>query len=192
MLGVVLAAGESKRMPNKALLPIEGGRPAITSAIDFLHRHGLPVMVVVSPDSAIPLVLDAMYPRLRYVVQQAACGPLHAMRLVPRESRMVFTFCDNIYTGQLDTRSPIATVRDSDNPELDRYYKGWVPRGSCGVAFAGYIVCDPHHLDVPGDTLLEWLNAIKAEPVRKDDEWHDLGTLSSYKEYWNAIVCKVR
>ena len=39
--GIVLAGGLATRLPNKALLPIKNGKPAITSSIDLLLRSGI-------------------------------------------------------------------------------------------------------------------------------------------------------
>jgi len=140
--GIILAAGESTRLPSKVLLPISEQLIAIESAI-VMSQYCCAQTVVVCGCS---LVMDALKMRgwqnnISYVFQpkplgvcdavaRGACASLH-------DKCCVF-FGDNIYPTAdvnhikkcLGMSKKFASVREVDLPGLDGFTtsEGWVSR----------------------------------------------------------------
>ena len=183
MHGIVLAAGSATRMPNKALMPIAGGRLAIESSLEFLR--GLNTTVVVSKDSLIPHVLKMRgWKHLQYAVQPEPKGVVDAIKRVEFELACV-TFCDNVYSMfEPRPHSPVATIRCSPNTDLD-WHDGrqWCsrPKPESALAFAGWCVVQQHML--VRESLIECFNICNVQPQLVEEPWWDIGTTSEYERY---------
>lgn len=213
-LGIVLAAGESRRLPNKALLPLRDGRPAIMSAIDMVL--GIPdiahVVIVVSPGSIIPKIVKALYPtintnNMEFVTQLQPKGVMDALGCVIRGmtcavpyTRAIVTFCDNVYPKNdfIDIDGPSVSTRQVSSTELDFFDNEtglWTSREKSSnarrEAIAGWYLLPIDCLLQCGyrDNFLDYLNWIEATPIsRAAKGWHDIGTLAAYHKYWDEVV----
>lgn len=198
--GIMLAAGESTRLPNKALLPIAGGMPCIMSGLGLLKRSGAQrITIVISPDSCIPQVLKGLYDdSLEYVVQPKALGvpdALSQLKGISDDDTLMVTFCDNVFVEEECIPwgiCPSAAVREMSpsNHQLD----GWTKVNKCWVLrtyytplkLAGWYVIKGEHLlmvESPESSIV-FLNSIEAEAMFINHPWWDIGTMNSYKEYW--------
>lgn len=189
--GLVLAAGKSTRLSNKALMPMRNGRPVICSAIDFLLNNDCyNVEVIVSPKSMIQAAIRHLYPNLIWTVQSEPKGVVHAIQCAyKRPGSWLITFCDNIYPkGEKVPKSALnrASTRVIDSIELDGFdLTKWVDREKRPVAkLAGWVHLPYVHATIRGDRLIDMLNNFFVESMPMDDRgWHDIGTYPSYMEY---------
>lgn len=197
--GVMLAAGGSTRLPNKALLPIKNGKPCIVSGLELLERSCQRVHVVTSPPSCIPSVIEGMseYGMLDslgnydVVYQERALGVVDALRCLRfgLDDIVVVTFCDNVFDDHevvpLRPLLPYASVRKVEGALDGHDGERWVDRSSKPEwKLAGWFVLRQVHIDIGGTTSVDFLNRIEAKPVAMPYEWHDIGTMDAYKEYW--------
>jgi len=200
--GIVLAAGEATRLPNKPLLPLRNGRPAITSAIDFCRRARCGrVVIVVGPNSAVPLVLQTLEPSgLNYAVQREPDGVRDAITCAANfvEDLALITFCDNVYDErdcgpEVGETAPLVSVRWRHPAQLDWYdfqKMRWQEResGSERWCLAGWYLLGREHIEVGLSsqlTSVEYLNMIKARARQVKGSWHEVGTAESYLDYWS-------
>lgn len=109
--GIILAAGDATRMPNKHLLPIKKDLLAIESSIRLLTLSCINnIIIVVQEDSLLPKILPqrmAGWPRLKYVTQKrsvkksyfhAVWVAVTAAQLYEQEDAAIcITCCDNVY-----------------------------------------------------------------------------------------------
>ena len=109
--GIILAAGDATRMPNKHLLPIKQDLFAIESSIRLLTSSCInDIIIVIREDSLLPKILPqrfAGWPRFKYVVQgkDVKKSYFHAVWTAIMGSRLhddsnasvCITCCDNIY-----------------------------------------------------------------------------------------------
>lgn len=193
--GLMLAAGESSRLPNKALLPLRNQKPVITSGIDMLLRSGCHVIVVVlSPESLLSRILRALYPQHNFIfryqdVPTGVGGALAAAKeaCAPFDD-VVVTFCDNVFDEREAARgtAPCASVRRISGRELDGHLQGmWLHRDQNPLQkLAGWYILNPDHLDTTIMDSIDFLNSIQASAVNMDYPWYDIGTLDAYQEYW--------
>lgn len=202
--GVVLAAGLATRMPNKALLPLKNGRPAITSSIDLLLRSKIDDVVVVIPEnSVVPDVLDAVYGCLSpsFVVQSGALGYPnavgHALRDREPADVVVVTCCDNVYSNDetvlLTELTNVACTRRVPYWRASQLAKwsalhAWTKDGPSRVCFAGYAVFYGLSVDqCHYTTTVDMLNALRVEPLPQLlGDWYDIGTVETYTAYWRS------
>ena len=197
--GIVLAGGLATRLPNKALLPIKNGKPAITSSIDLLLRSGIKdITIVVSPVSPIPSILNVYYDRpFKFVVQPAAEGYINAIKSVLFNSqttdKMVVTCCDNVYDESekvIDREGSYACVRELPAwqtiglAKYDDSLGKWFNVASSYTCFAGYVVFHQACL-IDTNSVVENFNMLRMEAVQCPAKgWFDIGTLENYITYW--------
>lgn len=107
-LGIVLAAGESSRFPNKLFLPsfteTDGCRIVVQSSLRHLCRLGCEDIVVVEgPNRLVGNVLRLFHENVSAVIQPKPLGVVDAIQkacticLNSRECKVIITFGDNIY-----------------------------------------------------------------------------------------------
>jgi len=204
--GIVLAGGEATRLPNKPLLPLVSGKPAITSSIDLCLRSGAKTtVVVVPPQSVIPMVLKSHgYDNLIYALQRVPVGVVNAIRLgieaVSGVDRFIVSFCDNVFPDDevvpdlaADAYASIREQPGAQAIHLDRFLAGiWVDRKNPHLeaqCLAGWYVL-PRRWPMEATSTLssvEFLNTMKAQGVvMPKDGWYDIGTVDSYYAYWKA------
>jgi len=205
--GIVLAAGDATRLPNKPLLPLKNRKPAITSGIDLLIRSGIEhIIVIVPPKSAIPYVLFELYDQRPFCIieQHQALGvPLAISHILPevefgKDDTAIITYCDNVYgdtfqLGDMPLRRrahTVIAVSDSNKAKyLSKYSDGkWLTRDHHELyCVAGNMILDKkaiemcHHFT----TTEQLLNYFEAQPIYIEDKgWWDIGTPSTYAAYW--------
>jgi len=195
--GIVLAGGLATRLPNKALLPIKNGMPAITSSIDLLLRSGIKdITIVVSPVSAIPSVLNTYYDRpFKFAVQLAAEGYINAIKTAgyDPQSQIVVTCCDNVYDESeevIDREGSYACVRELPAwqtiglTKYDGSIDTWFNIANSYACFAGYAVFHQVHL-IDAGSVVENFNRLKMTALKCPAKgWFDIGTLENYITYW--------
>jgi len=200
--GIVLAGGLATRLPNKALLPIKNGKPAITSSIDLLLRSGIKdITIVVSPVSAIPSILNVYYDSpFKFAIQLAAEGYINAIKSAAydSQSRIVVTCCDNVYdefeevikregsyacVRELPAWQTIGLTKYDDT--LDAFDK-WFNVASSYTCFAGYVMF--HHVNlIEAGSVVDNFNRLKMAAVSCSAKgWFDIGTLENYITYWRS------
>lgn len=198
--GIVLAAGEATRLPNKPLLPIEHRQIVIESALFFCDDHCDETLVVVNTDGIIEqLLIRRGWQDLTFIVQPKAYGVCDAFARAAccaAHDHIMVTFGDNVYPVE-KISMPVtgASVRKSNNPELDECMSHlvkdqttWVKRGSTTVdpwKLLGWVQL-PKKVAVLGEvdqTLIEFLNDHSIQGIWSDKTCHDVGTVVSYLEY---------
>jgi NDP-sugar pyrophosphorylase family protein len=213
-VGIVLAGGESTRLPMKALAPISASKLAVESSIDFLNRSGCDVLrriVIVSPynNTVISHVLKQRGHKYNYInqsrgVSTATGAMLEAWRQYPADEYLI-TFCDNIYPDSWtvgpshSSRAEISALY-SPNPQLDRVGSDdKIRRRGTGFdhmpAFAGYALLSSLFIskvanEVNGKTpFIDLLNMfdLLVRPMQHKG-WHDIGTPESYFTYLKEIL----
>lgn len=210
-VGIMLAAGEATRLPNKALLPQKGTGIIIESGLNMLKRSGCDeIIVVIAPNSMLPTVLESRAVFVKYVWQsQDRPGVIGALRegfakVGDKHDEVIVTFCDNVFTraevvppfnySYEHTKRSIASVRMlADEDQLDWYdvtTGKWMARSYPGVkpraTFAGWLGLD--HETAKSDlskynTLIDFMNGASIKPHRVDKPWADCGTEHSYLKY---------
>lgn len=182
-LGVVLAAGDSTRLPNKCLLPMRSGF-VLQSAVEFLRGQCDEVYCVVKP-GPVEVVVKRIYPSMRLVYQKTAQGVHHALHRVNRYN-LVVAFSDCIYHPAEtvpDTCKAIASIRPSVG-NLDVWATDhWADRGTPGIPFLGWMFVP----QIPNGDLdtVGLLNALGASPYSVKLPCWDIGTPEAYERYWN-------
>ena len=210
--GIVLAGGNATRLPNKPLLPLHNGKPAVTSGIDLLLRSGITVIdIVVTPNSPIPSILRKYYElNFRFIEQRGALGvPLAISQVLPMSApqtydKFIIVYCDNVYGSKQRIplhpwvgHSTIEIIDEIKAGALSRYSDGFWREGycedDCSTCIAGWMCLDlsslilAHHYQ----TTIEFLNVIKAKPIPIiDSSWWDIGTLETYTDYWRHYESK--
>lgn len=200
--GVVLAAGEATRMPNKLLLPLVGGDIVVESAIAFAKKHCDRVAVVTGISPLLRVVLEHKGHDLEFVVQPLPLGVLDAISraspLVSDDALVVFG--DNYYPDDFPVTgvtSRASTVLVREPNQLD-WYDSQIPqwrrrddlrRGKKGDwCFAGWMSLTRRQCETAGahDDVVDFMNeeGVKPYEVRADVAWTDLGTPKTYEEYW--------
>lgn len=201
LTGVVLAAGEAKRLPNKALLPLKDKHIAIENAISFCfkaccHR----VVVVVNTSGVIETVLKQRnwVNGIDFAVQPGAFGVPDAIQRASAfvQDYALVTFCDNIYPDEdlkLITAqcSNAVSTRRSANPQLDFWCpneREWKKRPAPDTreCIAGwyFLKREACVYGTPGMDPCLYLNKIGAKAVHCDPHsWTDIGTVDSYLKF---------
>jgi len=209
--GIVLAGGNATRLPNKPLLPLHNGKPAITSGIDLLLRSGITTVdIVIAPNSPIPDILRKYYElNFRFIEQKDALGvPLAISQILPFDfqtwDKFVVVFCDNVYGKDYliqtnDERRGHTIMKLDDGikaKSLSRYINGLWTQGNFGPStscLAGWMILNlkmlsaAHHYS----NTIDFLNGTKAKPIKiEDPDWWDIGTLETYTDYWRHYESK--
>lgn len=187
--GIVLAAGLATRMPNKALLPLHDGRPAIFSGIRYLQRSLVESITVVYRDEAVRNVVASHGPKgIQFIRDRSAQGPIASLRLalVAGVDALV-VMCDNVYPAH--EKAPmldgswvvVRNVEDSSKQNLLKTESGlslttpWLIHHDDFLALEGI------------ESTAEMLKAIEfLEIERHQDGWRDIGTPYSFERYWDA------
>lgn len=200
VIGVVLAGGAATRLPNKPLLPLRNGRPAVFSSIDLFRRSGIgDIVVVVPPLSVIPNVVGS---EVSYAIQREPLGVPHAVsvaidRDLPGDTYVAVSCCDNVYSEKSQVvTSRYATVADNLPPykaaSLSGYECGkYKERVFSGTYIAGWFCAEASAWLAarPNQRTVDWLNeqAIKPSVMNKDEQedWWDIGTQDTYLRYWS-------
>jgi len=197
--GIVLAGGLATRLPNKALLPIKNGKPAITSSIDLLLRSNIKdITIVVSPTSAIPSILNVYYDRpFKFAVQLAAEGYINAIKSalydLQSTDKSVVTCCDNVYDESekvIDHEGSYACVRELPAwqtiglAKYDDSLDTWFNIANSYTCFAGYAVFHRAYF-FDANSVVENFNNLRITALKCPAKgWFDIGTLENYITYW--------
>lgn len=192
-LGVVLAAGNSTRLPHKCLLPDREGRPVMMQAIDFSFLFAEECAAVVQPVSAErDWISSQEYAGVILTARPTGLCTALTVALEIEASEYLVTFGDNIYDGLSNNEVPVvgtASVRNIDNSELDGYDFGkWQYRETYPIhKLAGWICCYRKQLETiaRATSLIGGMNAADIKPHYCDPslEWWDIGTYDSYAAY---------
>ena len=206
-LGIVLAAGESTRLPGKVLLPTRKG-PVVQSAIDLCRRSGcLNTITVISrkewdDEGVLFNYLNSGVERM--CPQDAARGVIDAIRCATRDivwpDEYLVTFGDNVY-DERETADALdcASVRRVEAPNADQLdgweewpLKGaWADRGRLPqLKFAGWLHLSREKLErlvAASDFLIPAMNAARVRPhVVERMQWWDIGLPEAYSHYWRT------
>ena len=202
--GLVLAGGLATRLPNKPLLPMRNHEPVIISSIDFLKRSDIKdISVVVPSNSMIPLILKSYCLELSYIEQHSPLGVPKAISLFPHSleagDNLIIVYSDNIYPDDIiaDTSvcsgsyHSIITIDDPvKNHQLSKYSNGqWLQESASPHCIAGYMSLSDSALEIAHQfkETTTFLNTISADPIRlMTDKWWDIGTVATYREYWET------
>jgi len=176
------------------LLPLKDGKPCIFSAMNFLARNGAErIIVVVSPNSVIPHVLSSLWvgKNIDIVVQDIPHGVCDAIRLATSNigplHRICITFCDNVYNDHELVQwhdGPYGTVRNLARQDLDGWEVSIWKHRAGNLKLAGHVIASGEQCKGASGNITQWLNMIIAVPKEQDLDWHDIGTLEAYMEYW--------
>lgn len=229
MYGIVLAAGESSRMPNKMCLPIGKNRIAIESSLDLCERYCEHTYVIFTPDAyqyMVTLLEHKGYSLKRhfhYRTIQDLSGTSWAIRqsvkIIINELKSEFEpqqylicYCDNIFHINVEP-NPLSLLQNESEyeynyaqvrrvannnsyKELDRWCDVkhyWLDRSySEGDIDDWYLLgwllltkeaCLSSQPDL---STVQFLNQIKARPVKTTLNCYDIGTVAGYIGYINA------
>jgi hypothetical protein len=187
---VILAAGESTRLPNKLMLPRHDSGVVLEYALEYAAAHCDEVCLVANPHDS-PLWTYAQRWPVTRVAQTTPRGVVDAIRIGANWARtksILVLFGDNVY--HLDEVPPPegghATVRYFPNRhDLDGWDGQWVDRkADVDLRLAGSIMLDRDSaVAMPDGSLVDALNAMRISPCQRDTNWQDLGTLSEYTRY---------
>ena len=194
-LGLMLAAGEATRMPNKPFLPIDAdGTTAIGTGIAFLGRWCEHTCVVTRANSLVKPVLGMLGYEAIYVEQiyPGVTGAIASAVAVGDWNEVLVAFCDNVYSPKeqiaRDRNSwPTVSVRERASAQLDGWDGSqWVSRNVITRRkIAGWLLLDIEDIMTARshNSLVKFLNAINAKPHECSLPWHDIGTEESYLDY---------
>lgn len=193
-VGIILAAGEATRLPNKPLLPLHGGKILIESALD-LFKHMDSIVVVIREGSLLPYIGNSRQWKSRgdiAFIQQRSYWPgvggaVHSGADVLNDTDNVcVAFCDNLYHVKdrelLDKLCAyksglphrVATVRQprQEHTAMLDYWSSregkWCVRGgmhgSQEWALAGFLFAQAVIFKQFGDTMTGSLNRLEVRP----------------------------
>lgn len=199
MNGIVLAGGLATRLPNKALLPLHNGKPAITSGIDFLIANNISdIRIVVPSRSPINHILRMHYndKHFEFITQREPLGVPMAISEADSRADSIIVYCDNIYTNLefLKPNYSCHCVQHIEDLEKARHLSKWNDdtnrwQHECvsDWCVAGWMFLTAKDLQAANhfkDTIT-FLNDIKAQPFAlADKNWWDIGTAETYRYYW--------
>lgn len=199
MIGILLAGGAASRLPNKPLLPMKDLRPVCCSGIDYIKRHGINEIVVVTPPSSVIVdVIDKLYgnhTNLEFVYQPQPTGVGDALSLVNRQGSAMIVMADNVYPEDEYLTDYDDTI---DEPEvIVRRVPAWrathlvrvgrngflTRTGSGTLALTTPWIVMPNNFSVPEG----WpdLSGVKRKE-RSAVGWWDIGTADTYAAYWRS------
>lgn len=199
-LGVVLAAGDSTRLPGKLLLPTRDG--AVTkSAVDFCRRSGCcsVTAIVRAIGSPVWTYLARACGVESFVEQPVALGVTHALSLVRvRADEVLVTFADNVYGDAIALEECGASVRAVVAPNADQLDgwdgRKWVDRSQIPfLKFAGWWLASQEMLKAVArhTSLMGAFNELGVKPVQVDGPWWDIGTSEAFDYYWRRTSTTV-
>jgi hypothetical protein len=203
MIGILLAGGAATRLPNKPLLPMKDLRPVCFSGMDYLIRHRVPKVVVVTPpNSVIVDVIHSYYSDkvgLEFVYQPEARGVGDALNACELEDRddgdhAMVVMADNVYpdetiSGLVLDEWPFVVVRDVPAWRAPHLVKAEPKRDLRRKAAGGNLVLStPWVIHASNFSTLEgWpdLSGTKRQ-VESGKDWWDVGTPATYEAYWRS------
>lgn len=196
MIGVLLAGGAATRLPNKPLLPMRDGRPVCLSGIEYLRRHAVDHIIVVTPPNS-PLV-DVITSfvknpdKIHFVYQQEPTGVGDAINLARDgvQVRSMIVMADNIYpqeeTFKVVSGVAVRKVAAWKRPHLVRADgTSYLTRDASCVT--PYSLTTPWVLG-PGKLSSEgWPSLVgHKQIVCAEEGWWDIGTPELYAAYWRS------
>lgn len=198
---VVLAAGEARRMPNKALLPTKGKNLVIETALATAEIGFVDTLVVDKPDRLLTSILHRRGWDFRTIIQPHPAGVVDAIQRAacsgfPVEDRLVILFSDQVYENcsfpeMLGTNSYASVIRSEICGKYDWKKSGsdWMSRDKSIArevdTFQGWLsipVVTAQMFD-PRECLVDVMNRFKFMPAKYVGDLHDAGTYESYSEY---------
>lgn len=205
--GIVLAAGEATRLPNKVLLPIANKSIAIESSMAFMIQSGCKEIIVVENDTQlVSRVLRMRRWSFKSVLQKIPEGVPQAIKLsaysCPEGSTMIVSCADNIYESfaKADDSYPFPNCamtrlyNSSDldywNPDTNRWHTRDV-KDEDRHMLLGHLVLQRNDVmksSVYNETLVDLLNDVKAMPISMTSYCRDIGSAKEYAEYLDSIV----
>lgn len=214
MIGIVLAAGNATRLPNKLLLPMHNCRPLILSSVEYLRANNVEeIRVVVSQDSAVEPFLRRYYGdkhRIRCITQTMPKGVVNGILTGILEDdhwkkKLVVVCGDNVYPAHEKTprlRPPFVVGRRVPRVRA-RHLVQWDHR-VCRWVRSEFPTRDPICLTTPWVFTVEQMRSVeldKIEPDRMEDMlnlcsvtlaelpingWWDIGTHDMFMAYWRS------
>lgn len=196
MIGVLLAGGAATRLPNKPLLPMIDGRPVCLSGIDYLRRHGIDHIIVVTPPNS-PLVdvitaFVASPQDLHFVYQQEPTGVGDAINLARAgiDVRSMIVMADNVYPREekFECISGVAVrkVAAWKRPHLVRA-NGETHLTRDASCKALYSLTTPWLIGPSKLSPEGWPSLIgQKQIICKEEGWWDIGTPELYAAYWRS------
>lgn len=210
MIGIVLAAGEATRLPNKPLLPVGDDVIAIESAMQLCWDAGCdPLYVVQNTSRIVELVLKMRgHQNVSFVTQPAPYGVPDAVTRVPvpADGHALVAFCDNVYpptdaaaVKRLLTLEPepanfvsVRVVRDNAE-ELDAWdaathrfvsHDGRPAKQMPRIAGWYVLTADACAQGQVNESSVDYLNRVGARGVELPvADWCDIGTAAAYAAY---------
>lgn len=184
-VGIVLAAGEATRMPNKLMLATPSQRPLIMGAIEYAMRCCGYVIVVTRKDSIVEAYLRRIPYKLDIRFQSRPTGVVDAISIAKANDILV-TFGDCYGYDRLPSPLPNhATVVSGSLPGIDGWDgEKWVTRSSRSRAysFVGAFRCDSWK-DCSSDLMYEF-NRHNIKPQVVNTNIVDCGTQEGYLKLW--------
>jgi hypothetical protein len=180
MLGLVLAAGDATRMPNKCMLSTPEGRPLFMDAVMWFHNAMMSPVVVCKPDSVVAQYCDTH--GIAFMFQYGSKGVVDAIKSGLNDFVVAFGDC----YGYRDLDIPIrnhATVINESIEGLDGWCRGrWVYRDlPKEQSFSGAFHCDAWR--PTGNCLMTEFNRHGIVPFYTKGV-QDCGTPEGYKKIW--------
>jgi hypothetical protein len=184
MIGVVLAAGEATRMPNKLMLHTPNRTPLILEAIHYTMRHSDYVIVVTRKDTVVETYLKQLRYKLDIRFQTHPSGVVDAISIA-ESSDILVTFGDCYgYEWLPEVKPNSATVKNGSLDQMDGFGgRKWVARNRPRKqSFIGAFRCD-HWYPSTNDLMFEF-NDHGIEPQVVNTFIQDCGTPGGYERLW--------
>lgn len=183
LTGVVLAAGDATRMPNKLMLHTPTG-PLIMDAVKYAMKHCPYVVVVTKEDSIVESYLKQTRFKLDIRFQTHPTGVVDAISIAEsKDILVVFGDCYG-YEWLPAIRQNAATVKMGEMAGLDGFGgKKWVARHRPRKhSFVGGFRCS--NWNPSSKDLMTEFNAHRIEPQEVKTLIQDCGTPKGYVKLW--------
>lgn len=196
MIGLVLAGGRSTRVPYKMFLTDREGKGSISlSSIRLVRNLGITPTIVTNE------IYVNQFKRLNIgdVQLDKFEGVVSILNHSIVKDDLLVVCADNVY-GETSTSLARECIRrrifgcftgQSTSEELDIWsFDKWLNRYKNPAKSRRDVLTSPWIIPrgdaIQTDDLIDWLNAKGLGPIPvKDQEWFDLGTLESLKEYYS-------
>lgn len=192
---VILAGGQSTRLPNKLMLQTRSGQPLIASSLaiaDSLASTSDQVVVVPSAPAPVTYWLKQQGRKVTHQPPDAKSliDVLEALNLAGQDA--VILFGDNYYRlDKINIELNSARVAHSSNNQLDGYCEHssqWVTREhKPSVKFIGWLRSDQWDRLKYCCSIIEFMNDAKIDPHFAGGVVSDLGTPETYLNHWRLI-----
>jgi hypothetical protein len=187
MIGVVLAAGDATRMPNKLMLHTPRNHPLLYGALEYVMRQCSYVVVVTKKDSIVETYLKQLRFKLDIRFQTHANGVVDAISIA-NSKRVLVAFGDcygydmlpNVYTNH----ATVVKGRETGMDGWDAINSKWVTRSarSRSHSFIGAFCC-PRWNPSSGNLIKEF-NDHSIVPQVTMTDIQDCGTPEGYLKIW--------